>query len=334
MNIAGISFYLPVAELSNNELEELYEDWPAAKIYDKIGIKKRHIAAEDETAGDLAGKAALKLFGEFAIEPQEIDFILLATQSPDYFLPTTACILQHKLGIPSSAGALDFNLGCSGYVYGLALAKGLISGSIAQNVLLLTGETYSKYIHPRDKSVRTIFGDAGSATLVSRSLKPSIGEFVLGTDGSGFDKLIVPVGGARKLRAAGPPVETKDESGNVRSNENLFMDGAAIFSFTVEKVPEVVRSVLEKNGLAIGQIDLFVFHHANKFMLDFLRNIIDIPKEKFYVNMADIGNTVSSSIPIALRRASDDGILKSGMKVMLVGFGVGLSWGATLVEWK
>ncbi|MDA3926941.1 MAG: ketoacyl-ACP synthase III [Kiritimatiellae bacterium] len=328
-----ISSYLPDIILTNEELSTLYSGWTAEKIFEKTGIKTRHISEKNETAGDLGKKAARKLFAEYSIDPQSIDFILFATQSPDYFLPSTACILQDQLGIPTTSGALDFNLGCSAYVYGLSLAKGLIAGNIASNVLLITAETYSKYINPMDKSTRTIFGDGAAATLISRDDSEGILEFVLGTDGSGYDRLIVPAGGMRCSRSSKTAAECTDESENVRSQDNLFMEGTDIFSFTIGRVPPLVSKTLEKNQCSIDDIDLFVFHQANKYMLNFLRKKCKIPEEKFYMNFEDCGNTVSASIPIALTRAVSDGTLKCGMKVMLVGFGVGLSWSAVVINW-
>ena len=331
--IAKIAYYLPEQVLTNDTLAELYPGWTAEKILEKTGISTRHISGPAETAGDLGEKAARKLFAEHSVDPATIDFILLATQSPDYYLPTTACLLQHLLGIPPTAGALDFNLGCSAYIYGLSLAKGLIAAEVAKNVLLITAETYTKHIHPMDKSVRTIFGDGAAATLVSAVDAEGIGQFVLGTDGSGYDKLIVPSGGMRLKPSVETAVDRTDESENIRSQDHLFMDGTEIFSFTIATVPRTVTEILEKNHLAMEDVDLFVFHQANKYMLDFLRKKCKIPSEKFYMNFADCGNTVSASIPIALARAEQDGALKPGMKVMLVGFGVGLSWGATMITW-
>jgi 3-oxoacyl-[acyl-carrier-protein] synthase-3 len=331
--IKGVAYHIPERVLANEELAALYPGWTAEKIEEKTGITERHISAENETAGDLGFKAAQNLFVVQAINPESVDFLLLATQSPDYLLPTTACVLQHHLGIPTSAGALDFNLGCSAYVYGLALAKGLICSGTAERVLLITAETYTKHIHPMDKSVRTIFGDGAAATLVTSSDMDSIGKFVLGTDGSGYDKLIVPAGGSRLACSKDTAIEYTDESGNVRSCDNLYMDGTEIFSFTITTVPQTVKETLKKNGVTMEDIDLFIFHQANRYMLDFLRKKCKIPAEKFYMNFSDCGNTVGASIPIALARAEMDGTLKRGMKVMLVGFGVGLSWGATIVTW-
>lgn len=337
MNIAitAIEYYLPTRLLTNRDLAKQYPDWTVDKIYEKTGINNRHITKTGETAYDLALKAAKKLFNTGVISPSEIDFILLATQSPDYILPTTACILQDALGIPKTSGALDFNLGCSAYIYGLALSKSLINSQIAKNVLLIMSETYSKHINPLDKSARTIFGDAAAASLISTN-GFNIGNFDLGTDGSGKDALIIPSGGARLQKSEKTAIEIND-NGSIRSSNDLYMDGPEIFSFTIRTVPQTIKKCLEKNHLTFADIDLFVFHQANKFMLDYLRKKIKISPEKFYMNMSDIGNTVSASIPIALKRAITENKIKPGDKIMLVGFGVGLSWGSTIItatkEW-
>lgn len=326
-----IAYELPDDILHNAKLSALYSGWSEEKILKKTGISSRHISGNEETAGDLAERAALKLFAEKEVNPLTIDFVLLCTQSPDYKLPSTACILQHKLGVPTSAGALDYDLGCSGFVYGLALAKGLVLGGMAKNVLLLTAETYTKYIHPMDKSVRTIFGDGAAATLVDESLAKRLGEFVFGTDGSGAEKLIVKTGGARE-KVDYAAEEMEDASGNRRTKNNVFMSGPDIFNFTLDIVPKTIDEVCRKNGLTRDEVDFFVFHQANKFMLDTIRKVNMIPRDKFYIDLEDVGNTVSSTIPIALRRAQDNGIIPNGAKVMLMGFGVGLSWAGTIVN--
>ncbi len=331
VGIKAIEYELPANKLTNEDLENIYGDWSAEKIFKKTGIKERRIASEKECASDLAEKAVRKLFKSGVTTPEEIDFILLATQSPDYIMPTTACLLQHRLGIPNKAGALDFNLGCSAYIYGLLLGKSLVHSNIAKNVLLITAETYSKYIHPMDKSTRTIFGDAAAATLISEG-GHAIGDFDIGTDGSGKDMLIIPSGGARLPRTEKTGEEIED-NGSIRTLDNLYMDGAEIFDFTIKAVPNSVKSILLKHNLSMDEIDLFVFHQANKYMLDFLRKKIGIPDYKFYINMQDIGNTVSASIPIALKRAEEEGKLHKGDKVLLCGFGVGLSWGSTIITY-
>ena len=330
--LSAIEYYLPERILSTQDLSAEFPEWSVEKIDDKTGIRERHIAGPEECSSDLAVAAARKLFDSGACRPEEIDFILLCTQSPDYFLPTTACLVQDRLGIPTTAGALDFNLGCSGFVYGLGLAEGLIASEQARNLLLLTAETYSKFLHPRDKSVRTLFGDAAAATLLVASEQPSLGPFVYGSDGSGAPNLIVPTGGMRRLRTAETAIATEDDSDNLRSPDNLYMAGGEIFNFTLAAVPKSIHTLLERARISLEQIDLFVFHQANRFMLEHLRKRLKIPVEKFQVSMAHCGNTVSSTIPIALKEALREGRLKEGSTVMLVGFGVGYSWGATLLR--
>jgi len=333
--VRGIKYFLPDCVLTNEQLARQFQDWTAQKILDKTGISERHLAAPGECASDLAVKACLKLFAAGHCSSADVDFILLCTQSPDYFLPTTACLLQDRLGIPKSAGALDFNLGCSGYVYGLALAKGLVETGQATNILLITAETYSKFIHPEDKSVRTIFGDAGVATLVARSDSATsdpepLGPFVFGTDGSGAENLIVRAGAMRPA-PANPANPGPDEC--QRTCAKLYMNGAEIFNFTLKVIPPVVRDVLARANKCTEDIDLFVFHQANRFMLEHLRKKLRIPEAKFYISMEYTGNTVSCTIPIALENAARDGTLKRDATVMLVGFGVGYSWGACLMRW-
>jgi 3-oxoacyl-[acyl-carrier-protein] synthase-3 len=307
-----------------------FPEWNAEKVVKKTGILERHVAGSDETAGDLALCAARKMFDEYGVSACDIDFIMLCTQSPDYFLPTTACVLQHKLGIPVNAGALDYNLGCSGYVYGLALAKGLIFAGIAKNILLLTAETYNKHIHPADKGNRSIFGDGAAATMVSTDGFAEIGEFALGTDGTGAENLIVKTGAFRTHYALND--YGTDEGGYVQSSDHLYMNGSCIFNFTLDAVPALMQRVLEKNGMEKERVDMFVLHQANKFMLDTIRKVCDIPKERFYVDLAMTGNTVSSTIPIALKDAIESGVVVSGMRVMLAGFGVGYSWGGCIIK--
>ncbi|BDC52870.1 3-oxoacyl-ACP synthase [Bryobacterales bacterium F-183] len=336
--IAAIEYFLPSGTLTTSALASEFPEWSMEKIESKTGIRERHVAGPNECSSDLAVEAARKLFASGACSASEIDYVLFCTQSPDYFLPTTACLIQARLGIRDTAGALDFNLGCSGFVAGLGLAKGLIETGQARRLLLLTGETYSKFIHPRDKSVRTIFGDAGAATLVVgeplQGTASSLGPFVYGTDGSGAENLIVPTGGMRESRSDTTSNPIEDDSGNMRSRDNLFMNGAEVFNFTLRRIPECVDQLLTQAGLSLDQVDRFVFHQANQYMLEHLRKKLKVPAEKFVVAMSHCGNTVSSTIPIALREASADGRIQPGEHVMLVGFGVGYSWAGTLVRWS
>jgi len=322
-----LEYYLPEKILTNQEIAEEYPGWNILQFEKNVGIRSRHIAGENETSLDLAEKASLKLFE--TVNKDLIDFVLLCTQSPDYYLPTSACILQSRLNLNINCGALDFNLGCSGYIYGLALAKSLLLSNVASNILIVVAETYSKFIHPKDKANRVIFGDAAAATLINKD-SFSIGEFVLGTDGSGYNKLIVKNGGF-KNRDKEQAKDYEYGSGNITSDNHLFMNGIEIFNFSISKIPNLIIETAEKNHLLISDIDYFIFHQANEYMLNYLRTKTKIAVEKYCIDLNETGNTVSATIPIALKNAFDNGKIKSGDKVMLVGFGVGLSWGATVI---
>lgn len=327
-----IAYYLPPHKITNDELAELYNSpsWTAAKIYRKTGIQSRPIA-KDELTSDMAVNAAEKLCREHNIKVSDIDFVLLCTQSPDYFLPTTACIVQERLGIPTTAGALDYNLGCSGYVYGLAMAKSLLSAGVANNILLITSESYTRHINPLDRSTRTIFGDAASATILTQNDVSKIGEFVLGTDGKGAHNLIIPAGGMAMPKTNNTAVESIDESGNIRSQNNLYMNGPEIFAFTLKTVPELIANVLSKNNMKINDVDYIILHQANKFILTTLRDKLELPEDKFCIDVEELGNTVSSTIPIAIKRAIDKNMISNGDKILIAGFGVGYSWGGTII---
>ena len=328
-SIKHIEYYLPDKILNNKQLEKEHPEWDAEKIEKKTGIRERHVVGNDETALDLGFKAAIEVLKNY--NKEKIDFLLLCTQSPDYFLPSSACILQNKLGLRTDIGAFDYNLGCSGFIYGLAMAKSFIVSGIANNILLITSETYTKHIHPNDKSNKTIFGDGAAATIIEKSEKLGILEFSLGTDGSGYKNLIVPNSGLRN-RYDKYAKEIDDGSGSIRTDNNLYMNGPEIFNFTIEAVPKVVSSVLKINNTKLEEIDYVIFHQANKYMIEYLRKKIKIQKDKFYIKMLHTGNTVSATIPIALKDCLDNKIVEDGDKVLLVGFGVGYSWGATIIK--
>jgi 3-oxoacyl-[acyl-carrier-protein] synthase-3 len=331
--ILDIAGFLPAAILSNDALAALYPEWPAEKIRAKTGIVERHIAAPEQTASDLAFEAAGALFAQGQVSAKDVDFIILCTQAPDYVLPASACVLQARLGIPTHAGAFDVNLGCSGYVYGLSVAKGLVETGAAQCVLLLTADTYSKYIHPLDKSVRTLFGDGATATAIVGSTEgaTTMGPFVFGTDGRGAQNLIVKAGLFREPRSAETSVEHEDASGNVRSAEQLFMNGAEVMAFSLAEVPKACERLLDKAGVARDSIDHFVLHQANQFMLEALRKKMKIDEGRFPIVMEKCGNTVSSTIPLALIHMRESGALERGHRLMLLGFGVGYSWAGCLL---
>jgi len=323
-----IASYLPEQILSNEELSALFPEWTPKKIEKKLGVITRHLSAEGETALDMAEKACEKLFEK--VDRKIIDYVLLCTQSPDYLLPTSACILQDRLRLSTEIGALDFNLGCSGFVYGLSLAKGLLAAGIAENILLVVSETYSKHLHPLDKGNRSIFGDAASAVLIDKGMLHNIHEFALGTDGKGWNNLVIH-NSAMRNRQHNPAIDWTDENGALRNDDNLYMNGPEIFNFTIEAVPKLINQVLHKNQMSLDDIDYVIFHQANQYMLQYLREIVGIAEDRFYIDMAETGNTVSATIPLALEKCIQDGTVKQGDKVLIAGFGVGYSYGATII---
>lgn len=328
--IIGIEYVFPQNRISNETLALEFPDYDFAQFESKVGIKNRYVVNEKQTGLDLAVQACEKLFERF--EKSTIDYILYCTQSPEYFLPTTACILQDRLKLNKMTAAFDYNLGCSGYTYGLSLANAIIKSGQAVNVLLVTAETYSKFIHPKDRTNRAIFGDAATATLITRSADNEIGEFIFGTDGSGYDKLIVKNGAARNNKDP-EAVDFIYGSDNTTSDNNLFMNGPEVFNFTVNLIPNLTKQILEKNGITVENIDQYIFHQANAFMLNFMRKQLQVERKYFFIDLLDGGNTVSSTIPIALKKYSL-AISNSQQTIMLVGFGVGLSWCGGVIKLK
>jgi 3-oxoacyl-[acyl-carrier-protein] synthase III len=333
--IKCISYYLPEKVLTNDELRSSFPDSNIDELYRSAGVFKRHIIGKNEIPSDMAVKAAEKLFEEYDIDRNEIDFILFCTISNDYIAPTTACVLQDRLHIPKTAGAIDFNHGCSGFVYGLALADGLIQSGSAKKILLLNSEAISRYIHKKDKGNIFLFGDAASAALIvgepsSGALK--IGKFILGSDGSGSSRINIKYGGARHALSEASDEEISDEYGNIRTEKNFYMDGNAVFLFSINIAPKIVNQILEKSDVAINDVDFFIFHQANKLILETIGKKLKLPAEKIIIDIKDVGNTVSSSIPIALVDSKRNGTLKRNSRILLAAFGVGYSWAATIAE--
>jgi len=329
--IKAISYYLPSNIVNNEKIHNDFPEWPSKKIIEKTGIQNRYVSDLNQTSGDMAIEVAKKLFTEHKIKKSEIDYIILCTQSPDYFLPTTACIVQDKLGLSTSTGAIDINLGCSGFIYGLGLAKGLLVSEQAKNVLLITSETYSKFIHPKDKGNLTIFGDGAAATLISSETGfAEILDFQYGTDGKGAENLIVRNGGLRNFtkltRASDSNYDSYDP------DDFLYLNGQEIFLFTLASVPNLILETINKNKLQKNEISLYILHQANKFMLESLKKKALIENDKFYLHIENCGNTVSSTIPIAIYHAKMENRLTQGHHILLAGFGVGYSWGGTILK--
>lgn len=326
--IRDVQYALPDTDLSNESLKDLFPEWPVEKIARKTGVHHRRIVRPDEFTSDLAAAAAEKLFATGRVSKADIDFVILCTMTPDYQLPATACLLQTRLGLPSHCAAFDLNMGCTGYIYGLSLAKGLVETGQARNVLFITAETITKLVRADDKSSRTIFGDSAAATWINgtNGEQDFVGPFDYSTHGSA-ENMVAIGGGMRGMakRVAGVPLSDDDM---------IFMNGREVYNFTLEVVPASIARCLEKAGLRADDIDLFVFHQSNGYMLESLRQKLGIPPDRFSVRMDFCGNTVSSSIPIALAEERAAGRLKDGMRLLLAGFGVGYSLGSVLVRWS
>ena len=323
--IAHIEYYQPETKLTNEDLIADFPEWNVDKIASKTGIFSRRIVAGDETALDLGVKAAKKLFDSGACQPEDIDCLIFCTQSPDYILPPNCCLLQDILNLPQTIQAFDLNHGCSGYVYGLNLAKALIESGQAKNILFVTSDTYSRYLNPKDRSVRTIFGDAAAATLIKAELaeKPFMEHFIFATDGRGANSLIVPASGAKRKQVVRDGLHDKVLEDGMRTLEDLYMNGSDVYMYTMRAVPPLFERLLQTAKLSIEDVDHFVFHQANAYMLDGLRRKCGIPEEKFPIFLKECGNTVSSTIPILLHEALKSGSIKRSQKLVLAGFGVG-----------
>ena len=318
INIRNIEYFLPEHTENGESLLVDNPDWRIDDIVKKTGIDNRHIA-KDKSIVDMAEIAVNKLLKTTDIDSSDIDFVLLVTQSPLYPLPTSACVLHDRLKLKKNCIVFDINLGCSGFVYALAQAGSLIEAGLANKGIIVCSEKYSQYIDKHDRSCRPIFSDAAAVTLIEKSNNNSeIIGFDFGTNGSGYKNLIV---------------NSELNENDIKSN-SLYMNGSNVFMFTMSTVPKSVKSLLKKTEMNIDDIDLFIFHQASKIVFDNLKRTLKIPENKIFINYDKIGNTVSASIPIAIKDALSEGKLYDGAKVMFVGFGVGLSWGSCIMKWE
>ncbi len=331
-NIEAISIWFPEKVVTNDDLANEFPGMKIKEMTRLTGVASRHVTTTDETSVDMAVGAAEKLFRAQGIDRRRIDFVLFCSAGGDYITPASACVIQDKLHLSQQCGALDINQGCTGYLYGLNMAEGLIATGTAQNVLLLNAEAITRMIHPADKANRAIFGDAGAATLLTKGSSKLKSKFIFGTDGSKYDRIIIKHGRERYPLPRFKEADFTDEYGNVRNHANFYMNGSAVFNFSVKKAPELVGALLEQYGLQQEEIDLFVFHQANAIILETIGRKLKIPEEKLIIALEDTGNTVSATIPIALKKAMDKGKLKRGDKVLMAGFGVGFSWAGTIME--
>lgn len=326
----SVRYALPQKIYSNADYFAEFPEMAGSSI-EKTGVKERHIAQAGEVSSDLAVSAALKLIEEERIKREDIDFILYNSADLDYYTPATSCVIQGKLGLRSDCGAMDLVNGCSSFVYSLGIAGGIIETMCARNVLLLTSSFLTRYIHAKDKANRFLFGDGAAATFIVKSDTNSIGPFVYGTDGKSCEKIIIRDGFARNPISESSYTERSDEYGNVTSDACFFMDGTSIFLFSNRVVPPMIEELLQKSGLKKNDIDLFIFHQANEYLNEHLRKKLDISPDRFFHCM-QYGNTVQSTIPIAIREAQLAGKLKPGMTTVLAGFGTGLSWAAAIAR--
>lgn len=307
----------------------------AETIFSQCGIKKRYIANLEDTTKDLGNRAAIKLFEEWKIDKTTIDYLIFVSDASEYKGPATSCIMQHNLGLAQTTAALDIQHGCTGFIYGLSIAKAVINAQLAKNVLLVTSDAPTKVIHPEDIELRSIFSDGAAAILIGNSktengINAKIEDFVFGTDGQGEKHLWV-----ERSATKNPPdvawLKQYEHLPTGLGGGRLRMDSPKIFLFAVRRVPQLVKAILEKHTLKIDEIDFFIFHQANGTMLEFLRKRLKIPKEKFIISIENVGNTVASTIPIAIKEMVDDERIKTGQKILLAGFGIGFSWGATIL---
>ena len=331
--IERIACAFPERSLTNEELKASYPDWDFDRLEKRTGVYRRFVAADGETALDFALRASEQLIAEGAVAAADIDAVIFCTQSPDYVMPPNACLLHGKLGMKPSTLAFDITLACSGYIYGLQLGASLIQSGAARRVLLATADTYSRYIHPGDRATRCLFGDGGAVSVLAESGNGrGIRDIRCGTSGRHFDKFMIRAGGMRIPRSPETARETVDQSGNVRTPEHIQMEGLGVLSFFNATVPAAVRDILGANQLTLDDIDLFIFHQASQVALDSIGNALQLPRDRMVYDLAETGNLVSASIPAALSRALESGRAKPGQRILLCGFGVGLSWGAAILE--
>ncbi len=331
--IKDISCYFPENIHTNQYLQNEFPNLKLKELTRLTGVEKRHICNKNETSVDIAVKAANKLFKNNNISNESIDYIIFCSAGGDYITPASACIIHDKLNLPDECGAFDFNQGCTGYIYGLSIADSLISANNARNILLITSEAISKTIHPQDSSNRAIFGDAATASIITkRDDNERSGGFIFGTMGSKFDKIIIKHGRERYPLPEYTEADRTDNFGNVYNDANFYMDGSEVFNFSITKAPELVNNLLKRHKLSMDDIDCFIFHQANQIILETLGKKLNIPNDKLIIEIKDTGNTVSSTIPIALSKSIERGKVKRGATILLAGFGVGFSWGGTILK--
>jgi len=331
VGIKAMAACVPPDIVYNKDLGYLIPEEEIEKTINNIGVVERRIAADDVTASDLCYKAACQLMEDNDIDPSSIDVLLFMSQTPDYRIPATSCLLQHRLGLPRETMCLDISLGCSGYLYALSTAFAYASMEGVNRVLLLDGETFSKIVNRRDKVDWPLYGDAGTATLIE---KGDYGDstFMLYTDGSG-ERVLNIHAGMRNPITAESCVEREQEDGNIRSDLEVFMDGMDVFNFAISKVPKSIKQLLKETGKTIEEVDYLVFHQANLFMMDFFVKKLKADPSRVPYCIKKYGNTSSTSVPLTIS-SELAGKLDGTHTVIMSAFGAGLSWGAAIMQMR
>lgn len=324
VKVTSIACCVPKQVKKNIDVQG-YDRERIEKIIQTTGVEERRVCDAGCCASDLCLEAANHIINRLQIDRNEIGALIFVSQTPDYRLPATACVLHSKLGLPIETFAFDVNLGCSGYIYGTYLSSLVLQHSKKKYALLLVGDVITNYCSDRDASTVFLFGDAGSASLLEKCTKDAKICFSLGTDGSGWRNLVVPAGGFRQPSNALTSFLHADNAGNSRSDEHLFMDGMEIFNFAISSVVPHIQEMID----TYPRITSVFFHQANRYMLEFMRKSLKIDREIFHYSLQSFGNTSSASIPLTICHNKAEADLT---RVLLCGFGVGYSWGSMLAD--
>ena len=333
--IRAIAHAIPERQLTYAQLEERFGAKDVASIFKMSGIRNRRVVAPGQCASDLGLAAARRLLAHTGVDPRSIDLVTFASQTPDYRVPATAAVLHGKLGLGERCCALDIGQACSSFVHNLGVAQGMIAAGTATRALVINADALTTLVHPKDRGLVTLHGDGAAAALIEACDTAEGGiEFIeFGTDGTRYDRLLVPAGGAREPSSAESRVEVTDESGITRTREHLFMDGPAVFHFSIYTVTAFLKRVLADRKLTSADFDSVILHQANKTMVDMIYKSIAVPPEKRFYYLEDVGNSSGASLPSALAEAWRAGAVKPGSRTLACAFGGGLSWGAFAIRW-
>lgn len=326
-----VNYLLAPIEISNTDLCKQFPKYTEQKIFDSSGVSRRYKIVPDTLSSDFGAACGEAFFKKFPIKKEEIDFLIFCTEGPDYLTPSTSCIVQHKLGLNTSIGTYDLTFGCSGYTYGLSLAKALVESGMAQNVLFICADIPTCVLPHNAPALHFLFSDAASANLISNNpIGSKINNFSFGTDGSGERVMML------KNSSFNEPKDKEwfqDPQNKGLKLGRMEMAGEAVFNFVLKSVPLLIKDILQKNQIKFEEVDLFIFHQASGIILKSLKRKLNIPDEKFISNLSEVGNTMSASIPVAFYEAEREGRIKPGMRILIAGFGVGYSWSGTILHY-